>query len=126
MKRTSATLLMTVLVLLASATLASAQTKELVVAAWGSSEAAMRKALIPNFEKTYGVKLVWVPGNSSATLAKLRAQKDSPQIDLAMIDDGPHRQAVALGLVDRIDRTKLTNAKDLYEPAYEPEDYGIA
>lgn len=43
-----------------------------------------------------------------------------------MLDDGPHRQLVALGLVERIDRAKLTNIKDLYDIAFEPEDYGIA
>jgi putative spermidine/putrescine transport system substrate-binding protein len=108
------------------ASLASAQAKELVVAAWGGlQEAAWRKALIPNFEKKHGVKLIWVPGFSTQTLAKLRAQKDNPQIDVAMLDDGPHRQAVALGLVERVDRSRLSNAKDLYDILYEPEDYGI-
>lgn len=105
---------------------AAAQTKELVVAAWGGLyEEGWRQSLIPAFEKKHGVKIVWVPGVSSATVAKMRAQKDAPEIDLAMMDDGPHRQAVALGLVDKIDRSKLTNAKDLYDVAFEKDDYGI-
>src|SRR5437870_2872952 len=125
MKRTSA-IVVASLVLLGWTSLALAQAKELVVAAWGSNEAPMRKALIPNFEKKYGVKLIWVPGNSSQTLAKLRAQKDSPQIDVAMLDDGPHRQAVALGLVEKLDRSKLASAKELYDMAFEPNDMGIS
>jgi putative spermidine/putrescine transport system substrate-binding protein len=60
------------------------------------------------------------------TLAKLRAPKDNPQIDVAMMDDSPHRQAVARGLVDQIDRSKLSSAKDLYELAFEPNDMGIS
>jgi hypothetical protein len=43
-----------------------------------------------------------------------------------MTDDGPHRQAVALGLVVQIDRSKLSSAKDLYELAFEPNDMGIS
>lgn len=107
--------------------LALAQTKELVVAAWGDPmESGWRKSLIPNFEKKYGAKIVWVPGGgSAATLAKLLAQKDNPQTDVAMLDDGPHRRLVAAGLVERIDRSRLTNAKDLFDLAFEPEDYGI-
>jgi putative spermidine/putrescine transport system substrate-binding protein len=104
-----------------------AQTREFVVAAWGDPyEAGWRKSLVPRFEKENGVKVTWVQGFSTQTLAKLRAQKDNPQIDVAMMDDGPHRQAVALGLVDRIDRSKLTSAKQLYEMAFEPNDHGIS
>jgi putative spermidine/putrescine transport system substrate-binding protein len=103
------------------------QTKEFVVAAWGDPyEAGWRKSLVPAFEKAHGVKVVWVQGFSTQTLAKLRAQKDNPQIDIAMMDDGPHRQAVALGLVEKLDRSKLASAKELYDMAFEPNDMGIS
>jgi putative spermidine/putrescine transport system substrate-binding protein len=106
--------------------LSSAQTNELVIAAWGDPyKAGWQKSLIPEFEKKYNAKLIWVEGFSTQTLAKLRAQKDHPEVDIAMMDDGPHRQAVALGLVDRIDRSKLDNTRDLYPIAFEPEDYGM-
>lgn len=121
-------LLVLALALLAGtrAPVAEAQTREFVVAAWGDPyEAGWRKALVPRFEKENDVKVVWVQGFSSQTLAKLRAQKGNPQIDVAMLDDGPHRQAAALGLVEKIDRSKLSNAKDLYEVAFEPGDFGI-
>jgi putative spermidine/putrescine transport system substrate-binding protein len=114
------------MLLLSGGSAALAQAKEFVVASWGGLyEEGWRKSLVPAFEKKYGVKVIWVPGVSSATIAKMRAQKDNPQIDVAMMDDGPHRQAVALGLVDRVDRAKLTHARDLYEIAFEPEDHGI-
>jgi putative spermidine/putrescine transport system substrate-binding protein len=103
-----------------------AQTREFVVAAWGDPyEAGWRKSMVPRFEKENNVKVLWVQGFSSQTLAKLRAQKDNPQIDVAMMDDGPHRQAAALGLVEKIDRSRLSNAKDLFEVAFEPGDMGI-
>ena len=115
-----------VLFLLGCAGVALAQPKEFVVASWGGLyEEGWRKSLVPAFEKKYGVKVIWVQGVSSATVAKMRAQKDSPQIDVAMMDDGPHRQAVALGLVERIDRSKLSTVRELYDITFEPEDYGI-
>jgi putative spermidine/putrescine transport system substrate-binding protein len=126
MKRTALVLTVGLLVLIGWASLATTQTRELVVAAWGDPyEAGWRKALVPAFEKAHNAKIVWVQGFSSQTLAKLRAQKDSPQIDVAMMDDGPHRQAAALGLVEKIDRGRLTNVKDLYEVSFEPGDLGI-
>ena len=105
---------------------AAAQTRDFVVAAWGDPyEAAWRKALIPEFEKANNVKVVWVQGFSSQTLAKLRAQKDTPEIDVAMMDDGPGRQAAALGLVEKLDRAKLGGVADYYDVAFEPGDFAI-
>ena len=113
--------------IVASALPAGARTRELVIAAWGDPyEAGWRKSLVPEFEKKHNVKVVWVQGFSSQTLAKLRAQKDKPEIDVAMLDDGPHQVAVQLGLVEKIDRSKLADVKDYYENAFEPGDVGLA
>ena len=92
MKRTALVLTVGLLVLIGWASLATTQTRELVVAAWGDPyEAGWRKALVPAFEKQHNAKIVWVQGFSLADAVKLRAQKDSPQVDVAMMDDGPHR-----------------------------------
>jgi putative spermidine/putrescine transport system substrate-binding protein len=105
---------------------AGAQAKELVVASWGGKfKEGWDRSLIPKFEKQHGVKLVWSAGNSAATLAKLQAQRANPQIDVAMFDDGPHSQAVALELVEQLDLSKLSSHKGLYEVALEPNNYGI-
>ncbi|HMK81791.1 MAG TPA: ABC transporter substrate-binding protein [Xanthobacteraceae bacterium] len=75
-----------------------AQTKTMYVASYGGSfEQTMRKEVIPPFEQKYGVKIEYVAGNSTDTLAKLQAQKGNQQIDVAIVDDGPMYQAVELG-----------------------------
>ena len=72
-----------------------AQDKTLYVAGYGGSfEQTMRKDVFPAFEKTNGVKIEYVAGNSTDTLAKLQAQKGNQQIDVAIVDDGPAYQAV--------------------------------
>jgi len=77
---------------------ARAEDKTLYVAAYGGSfEQVMRKEVFPPFEKKYGVKVEYVAGNSTDNLAKLQAQKGNQQIDVAILDDGPMYQAVALG-----------------------------
>ena len=66
MKRTALVLTVGLLVLIGWASLATTQTRELVVAAWGDPyEAGWRKALVPAFEKQHGAKIVWVQGFSS-------------------------------------------------------------
>ena len=91
-------------VALLAATSALAQPKTLTVAAYGGSwEQTMRKEVIPAFEKKHGVKVEYVAGNSTDTLAKLQAQKGNQQIDVAIVDDGPMYQAIQLGFCGKID-----------------------
>lgn len=83
---------------LAGAGSAFAQQKTLYVAGYGGSyEQTMRKEVIPAFEKQANVKVEYVAGNSTDTLAKLQAQKGNQQIDVVIVDDGPAYQAVSLG-----------------------------
>src|SRR5947209_16917003 len=87
---------------------AMGQTKTLYVAAYGGSfEQTMRKDIIPPFEKKYGVKIEYVAGNSTDTLAKLQAQKGNQQIDVAIVDDGPMYQAVALGFCGSLEKAPI-------------------
>jgi putative spermidine/putrescine transport system substrate-binding protein len=77
---------------------ALAQDKTLYVAGYGGSyEQVMRKDIIPAFEQEANVRIEYVAGNSTDTLAKLQAQRGNQQIDVAIVDDGPAYQAVALG-----------------------------
>lgn len=100
---------------LAGAVSAQAQQKTFYVAGYGGSfEQTMRKEIIPAFEKKHGVKIEYVAGNSTDTLAKLQAQKANQQIDVAIVDDGPMYQAISLGFCAPIHG--LPDA-DIYENA---------
>jgi putative spermidine/putrescine transport system substrate-binding protein len=77
---------------------AQAQQKTLYVAAYGGSfEQTMRKDVFPPFAQQHGMTIEYVAGNSTDNLARLQAQKGNQQIDVAILDDGPMYQAVALG-----------------------------
>ena len=70
-------------------------------AARGSRRCA--RTIIPAFEKKHGVKVEYVAGNSTDTLAKLQAQKANQVIDVAIVDDGPMYQAIQLGFCGKIE-----------------------
>ena len=78
----------------------------------GSFEKTMREQIIPTFEQKYGVKVTYVAGNSTDTLAKLQAQKGNQVIDAIIVDDGPMYQAIDLGFCG-----KLAPA-DIYKDVY--------
>jgi putative spermidine/putrescine transport system substrate-binding protein len=104
---------------------ALAQDKTLYVAgSGGSMEKAIRGDVFPAFAAKHGIKLEYVAGNSTDVLAKLQAQKGSQQIDVAIIDDGPMAQAVALGFCRPLDLGPVVN--DLYDIARFPDGKSLA
>jgi putative spermidine/putrescine transport system substrate-binding protein len=104
----------------------SAQAQELVIAAWGDPyRACWAESIIPQFEQKHNLKVIYTEGFSSQTLGKLKAQQAKPEIDIAMMDDGPFYQAVQLGLIEELDFAKIPNANELYEMAREPVPHGV-
>src|SRR5258708_12773176 len=97
------------LILLAAPALA--QNKALVVASDGGAwEQEMRKDGMPDFEAKHGVKVEYVAGNSTDTLAKLQAQKANQVIDVAIMDDGVMYQVIQLGFcgeIQGLDKSEL-------------------
>lgn len=96
----------------------------LTVAGYGGSwEQTLRKDVFPAFEAKHNVKIEYTAGNSTDTIAKLQAQKDNQVIDVAIVDDGPMYQAIALGFCSPI--AGLPKG-DLYGAALFKDDMAVA
>ncbi|OZI40233.1 branched-chain amino acid ABC transporter substrate-binding protein [Bordetella genomosp. 1] len=106
-----------------AASAAQAQQKLVVAGYGGSFEDIMRQDIFPPFAKQHGVELDYVAGNSTNTVARLQAQKSNQQVDVAIIDDGPMYQAIALGFCAPIQGLP---AADLYEAARYKDDKAVA
>ncbi len=114
--------LATALVLLAGPVFA--QSKTLTVAAYGGVwDSHLREKVFPDFEKKYGVKVDYVAGNSTDTLAKLQAQKANQVIDVAIMDDGVMYQAIQLGFCSTI---QGMDKSELYPAALFKDDKAVA
>jgi putative spermidine/putrescine transport system substrate-binding protein len=105
--------------LIAAATLspvAQAAERTLYLGAYGgSTEKLMMEVILPKWQKENNAKVVYVPGNSTKTLAKLQAQKGSQELDVVFLDDGPMYQAISLGFCAPIKKAAIFN--DIYEIA---------
>jgi len=67
--------------------LACAQSNEVIVTLPGGTlEKVLRRSWVEPFEKKYNAKVIVVTGLTMENLAKLRAQKGSPQIDVVGFD----------------------------------------
>ena len=101
---------------------AGAQEKLVVAGYGGSFEDTMRKEVFPPFEKAHNVKIDFVAGNSTNTIARLEAQKSNQEIDVAIVDDGPMYQAIALGFCAPIQSMPVD---DIYATARYKDDKAV-
>ncbi len=76
-------------------------------------------AVIEPFQQLHpGVKITYAAaGNSAQMLGQLRAQRGSPQVDVAIIDFSLSRIGNAEGLFSPLDRATVPNLADIYDEA---------
>jgi len=100
-----------------------AQSKLTVAAYGGVWDSHLREKVFPEFEKKHNVKIDYVAGNSTDTLAKLQAQKGNQVIDVAIMDDGVMYQAIQLGFCAPI---QGMDKSELYPAALFKDDKAVA
>ena len=106
---------------------AAAAEKELTVALYGGSfQEQTVKCYIESFESKYGAKVNMAVGNSTDNLAKLRAQKSNPVIDVAYMDWSVAIQAKNEGLIEKLDFDKIPNIAQVYDKAIEKDHFFVA
>ncbi|HCR96365.1 MULTISPECIES: ABC transporter substrate-binding protein [Halomonas] len=86
----------------------------------GDFQRVFEAEIAPDFEAAHGVDIVYVPGNSSSTIAKLQAQANNQEISVALVDNGPMQMAMQFGLCDSVTNTVAFG--DLYDMA-KPEAF---
>lgn len=75
----------------------------------GSTERTIRERILPPFARAHNVEIRYVAGASASNLARLVAQRSNPEIDVALLDDGPMQQAVGLGLCAPVERSDVVD-----------------
>ena len=87
----------------------------------------MRTVVEPFMKEHPDVHVTYAPaGNSAQMLGLLRAQKGSPQYDVAIMDFSLSRIANTEGLFGKLDRAKVPNLADVYDQARMGDDMGPA
>jgi putative spermidine/putrescine transport system substrate-binding protein len=93
---------------------------------WGGADGlAIRKYIVDPFEKRTGAKVVVEEGNTSASIAKVRAQKADPQLDVILLDDIGVLTLAREGVLDKLDLSKLPNSKDVHPSYVIADQHGI-
>ena len=100
--------------------------QKLRVQFWGGSDAlAIQKYVVEPFEKETGASVVVENGNTSASIAKVRAQKADPQLDVVMLDDIGAITLAREGVLDRLDLSKMPRATEVHPRYVVADGHGI-
>lgn len=100
--------------------------KELVYAGYGGTLAqALKSTVIAAFEKQYGVKVVFLTGETVNMIARIKAQAAHPQIDVVAGTDASHAIGVKEGLFAKMDPKDFSNFADLYPFARYTDGIGV-
>lgn len=92
--------------------------EELVVVNYGGTFAKYwTQDVIEPFSKQYNAKVTQVTSLTMDTVAKLRAQKGNPQIDVVMMADAGSVIATNEGLLEPLDESRIPNMKELLPQA---------
>jgi putative spermidine/putrescine transport system substrate-binding protein len=105
---------------------AVAKGQTMAIAIWGGPfSAALREAVLPEFEKDHGVKVVIEEGISADAIAKVRTARANPQHTVIGVDDQFISELKAEALIVQLSAKDVPNVKDLF-PEYVIEDgYGL-
>ncbi|HEX2887572.1 ABC transporter substrate-binding protein [Vineibacter terrae] len=115
MKRVGAAATVAACVLMAAS---GAAAQELVLGIFGGTFADNTRACaVAPFEKATGAKVRFVLGSSVQNLAKLRATKGSPEIDVAYMDLAIATQGKGEGLLSTLDTAAMANYGAIYDNA---------
>lgn len=97
---------------------------KVVVGVTGGLLGKKLKNAVNEYVKAFPVEVVYVEGNSSDLLAKVRAQKSDPQIDLFFGNDQTFALAKSLSLLAKIDPKLIPNIEKIPAALRDPDGYG--
>lgn len=105
--------------------LSAASAPEIVMSSYGGQlDEPFRWFLADPFERRTGARVTLVPSLSLEAIAKIKASPDSPPFDVIVLDEGPHLQATADRVVQRVDERIVPNLAQVY-PAYQRVTQGF-
>lgn len=102
--------------------------KQLVIAGNGATvEQLMKDEIFKKFNAKYpDVKLTYVSGVSTEIVAKVKAQKASPQIDVTIVEGGEQEAGRVEGLWETLSDKDIPNMKKVAEDLKVKDNSGVA
>jgi len=101
---------------------------KLVISWWGFNLDLLNKNIAQPFEEKYGIKIEWDVGDNAARLARLKATRDRPVVDVVAFSSTFMYRAIQEGLIQPYRPERIPNLAYIYEWARDPlgGNYAVA
>jgi putative spermidine/putrescine transport system substrate-binding protein len=97
--------------------------RTLTIASYGGAlDEAVNKHVVKKFEEETGAKVLLDPAYQ---FPKLLSEKGKPSVDLIYLDDARVIEGGQLGLLEKLDSTKIKEWDNLYSQAVDKDGYGV-
>ncbi|MBV9785160.1 MAG: polyamine ABC transporter substrate-binding protein [Acidisphaera sp.] len=101
--------------------------EEIVVTMYGGPmETGWRRNVVDPFQKESGIDVTLATGLSLENLAKMRAQRQNPELDVVAMDTVVAVPAARERLYEQLDPKRIPVMNDLYDWAIEPNRYYLS
>jgi putative spermidine/putrescine transport system substrate-binding protein len=90
----------------------------------GPWEEGYRAVVTPYVKRTADVEVITTPLLALDQIAKIKAARANPPLDVFLLDPGPAVVAIEDGLVDKFDPSRLKNIGNVNKAFY--DDWGVA
>jgi putative spermidine/putrescine transport system substrate-binding protein len=112
---------------LAASRPAAGQTRTLsIMVNAGQYQDTLTRLVIEPFQRKHNARVLVTPGSSTEMLAKLRAEKASPSVDLVVIAETVAVTGRQEGIFEKMERTKIANLADVDPKALNADGFGFA
>jgi len=98
---------------------------EMAVYAAVGERSLLEKVAAPVFLEKYNCKLLITEGLSAENLAKATAEKDNPVASVIQMDEGPFKQAKALGLCLKVTEKEIPTLAKIPKKFLDPDQLGV-
>lgn len=102
----------------------SEETAILTVSQWGYNSDVFEEVFAAPFMEMYNVELVYETGNNADRLSKLESVGEATEVDVIHLSGNYALQAIGLGLLQKIDMSRLEHLDELYDWAKNPDGEG--
>ncbi|MBY0098788.1 ABC transporter substrate-binding protein [Mesobacillus maritimus] len=99
--------------------------QKLVVTSFGGAIQEAQEEYIKQFEEEYNADVEVVTLYSADALAKMRAEKNNPSLDVVLFSGGQEQIAKDEGLLMELDKSIIKNMDNLYEGAVHPDGHSV-
>jgi putative spermidine/putrescine transport system substrate-binding protein len=103
----------------------SEKPQKLVVTSFGGAIQETQEKYIKEFEKEYNAEVEVVTLYSADALAKMRAEKNNPSLDVVLFSGGQEQIAKKEDLLVKLDPSLFKNMDNLYSSAKDPDGYSV-